>query len=1127
MAAHAHAAAATLLAGALPALPRSMPATPAPSFLRNAFDALAEGVMLFAVDRTPCYANAAAGRLLGRSVESLLQSSIADWQPLDATGQPIPDSERPLARVVVAGLPVRDLIIGVDVQPERQRWLRVNAEPLFEGGELTGVVVSFTDATETRRVTAALQSQETINQQLMGALGDGVFVAQDFRFVHANPALAAMLGYEHQAFIGQSFDRVLPIENYGSWTERYLLRIGSGPEPVRKYETQLLHVDGRTRVEIELVATRTTYGGRPAVLGVARDITDSKRARLRLTERHDELEALVQARTAEATRAVAAAQEAQSFTQRVTDNVPEHIAYISAEKRVLFANAAWLKWFGTTHEAAVGRPLSESFPAALLAPRAKEIARVLAGEFVETQVELTSADGRVRFFRITRWPDRREGVVRGYVAISTDITEMRRSERSLQVANAAIADAERFTRGIADHLPVRIAYWDREHRCRFANHAFSEWYGLPTEELLGRTHRELFAEDVLLERREHNLQRAFDGQTFDFLHESTSATGTAGSFRVHIIPDRHEGEIRGVLVMALDETQQQRDHAALQRLNRELVVARDTAEAAARAKSVFLANMSHEIRTPMNAIIGLTHLMRRDEHDQRTDERLGRVSDAASHLLAIVNDILDLSKIEAGKVELEATPFELDTLLSRCIDLVAEQATARQLQLVLRNDAPGLRAIGDPTRISQALVNLLGNAVKFTERGSVELCASATPAAGDGTAKMLRFEVRDSGIGIEAERLPLLFTAFEQADSSTTRRFGGTGLGLALTRHLARLMGGEAGAESRPGAGSTFWITVRVEAAAERAPVASPRADAGRIRLPPRQAEQAEQALRRRHAGARILVAEDNVVNQEVAISLLHAAGLEVDLVDDGLQAVERSAEAEYDLILMDMQMPRMDGLTASRAIRADTRRAAVPIVAMTANAFAEDRAAVLDAGMNDHIVKPVDPAHLYTTIGRWLDERVRVQAGRGAGAVLADAAALHAPAPPASVATFDIERLQAVAGLDTARGLGFFAGHEEPYVQALRTFAGLYLGGLPAGANSAEAIRRELHSVGSACSSVGATVLAAEARALLDTRGEPAGSAPELGPSAAGFSLRLAQLAATLEFALARNERHRDLAAQ
>jgi len=1088
-----------------------MPTPLEPAFLRNAFDALNEGVMLFAIDRTPRYANAAAARLLGRSVESLLQSSLGDWQPLDATGRPIPDSERPVARVVVAGLPVRDLVIGVEVQHHGQRWLRVNAEPLFDGGELSGVVVSFTDATEAHRVLAALQSQETINEQLMGALGDGVFVAQDFRFVHANAALAAMLGYEHPAFVGQSFDRVLPVENHGPLTERYLSRIGSGSEPVRKYETQLLHADGRTRVEIELVATRTTYGGRPAVLGVARDITDSKRARRRLAERHDELEALVQERTAEATQAVEAAQEAQSFTQRVTDNVPEHIAYVSAEKMLLFANAAWLEWFGTTREAAVGKPLFDTFTAAQLAPPVDNIARVLAGEIVESQHKLASFDGRVRYFRITRWPDRRDGVVRGYVAISTDISDMRRSEHSLQVANAAIADAERFTRGIADHLPVRISYWDHQHRCRFVNRAFSEQYGLPAENLLGKSQTELFANDSKLAERENNLRRALAGETFDFLHEGISAAGAVGRFRVHIIPDQHDDEIHGVLVMALDETQQQRDHAALQLLNEQLVVARDTAEAAARAKSVFLANMSHEIRTPMNAIIGLTHLMRRDDHDERTDQRLHRVADAASHLLGIVNDILDLSKIEAGKVEVEATPFDLDAVLSRCINLVAEQVAAKQLKLVLRNEVPGMRATGDPTRISQALVNLLGNAVKFTQRGGIELSATAFSEPRGG-ATMLRFEVRDSGIGIDAERLPLLFAAFEQADSSTTRRFGGTGLGLALTRHLARLMGGEAGAESRLDAGSMFWITVRVEGATDRAPTATQPAGTARLKFPPRQAEQAEQMLRRRHAGARILVAEDNVVNQEVAIALLHAAGLEVDLADDGAQAVERSAEAEYDLILMDVQMPRMDGLVASRAIRADKRHAAVPIVAMTANAFAEDRAAVLEAGMNDHIVKPVDPAHLYNTIGRWLDERLRVLAGHGPATGLADATALHAPA---ATGISPIARLQSIKDLDTARGLGFFAGHIEPYVQALRVFARLYGSGLPAGAASADSIRRELHSVGSACSGVGAITLAAEARALQDSSGARAADASALIALAATFSLRLSLLATAIEHAL------------
>jgi CheY-like chemotaxis protein len=370
--------------------------------------------------------------------------------------------------------------------------------------------------------------------------------------------------------------------------------------------------------------------------------------------------------------------------------------------------------------------------------------------------------------------------------------------------------------------------------------------------------------------------------------------------------------------------------------------------------------MSHEIRTPMNAIIGLAHLLWRDSRDPLQRERLGKVDAAAKHLLQVINDILDLSKIEAGKLELEDAEFSLAQLLSRSLEMVGPQARDKGLQLLVDTDHVPDRLRGDPMRLSQALLNLLANAVKFTAHGWVRLrCELLQEQAG---RLQIRFEVQDTGEGIAPEHQAGLFNAFAQADNSTTRRHGGTGLGLALTRRLAAKMGGEVGVNSTPGQGSRFWFTAWLGAAHDAAeaeaesspPDSAPAPDAN------------ERMLRQRHAGRRVLLAEDNSINQEVAVTLLQAAGLEVDCADDGAAAVAMALARPYDLILMDMQMPVMDGLAATRAIRASAGTQ-MPIVAMTANAFDDDRAACLAAGMNDHAAKPVDPEALYATLLRWL----------------------------------------------------------------------------------------------------------------------------------------------------------------
>lgn len=1006
-----------------------------------------------------------------------------------------------------------------------------------------------------------------------------------------NRGAEELFGYSAAEAIGQSVMTLIVPEELRDEENDVLRRIGGG-ERVDNMITMRRRKDG-SDVDVA-VTVSPILSAKGRVIGAAktaRDIGSQMTVERRIRELNRTLEHQVAERTAEI-RNYSALQSA------ILNSAAYAIIATDTAGLITLFNPSAEKMLGYRADEMIGKqsPAVLHDPAEVVA-RAAEFSETLGqsiepgfGVFVvksklglpnEHEWTYVARNGaRIPVLLAVTALRAEDGSIFGYLGMAADLSERHEAEQAMQEKN-------RFLDTLAANIPGLIAYWDRDWCCRFSNRNYMDWFGIAHEEMRG-IHLKTLLGESLFAQNEPFMQGAFEGRAQRFERTLKKQDGTIAHTWAHYIPDMDGDVVRGVIVLVTDVSELKRAQFALQKMNDELEARTTEAESANRAKSEFLANMSHEIRTPMNAILGMLQLLQQTGLDRRQGDYAGKAESAARTLLGILNDILDFSRVEAGKMELDPQPFSIDKLLRDIAVILSSSVGEKDLEILFDVD-PALPdwVIGDSLRLQQVLINLAGNAVKFTARGEVVMSVKLQPTPGDELA--IRFSVRDTGIGISPEQCTRIFEGFSQAEASTARRFGGSGLGLAISKRLVELMGGELQVESVVGQGSTFHFTIACQPAplgyqpdkprvivdtrnlhclvvddnasarqvltemllsfgwlVDAAESGSAAVDAISARRPIRDydlvlvdwrmpgmdgletcrqirkllpegsatlivlvtahsrqmlaecgddvpalfdallvkpvtasilydavadgragqgknvpMERRRNAAQQRLAGLHILLVEDNATNQIVARDLLSNDGAVVVVAENGQAGIDAilATRRPFDVVLMDVQMPEMDGYTATRIIRERMGLRTLPIIAMTANAMASDRAAALAAGMNDHVGKPFELSHLVATILR--------HTGR-AGMAGAPSEAAPAAGPSEAAHEFDVDtalqRLGGMVPVYVAALKGFLKEvpkNRTEYVQAVRD-------------RRCDDARRILHTLKGLAGTVGANRLAA-----------------------------------------------------
>ncbi|MFT5440530.1 MAG: PAS domain S-box-containing protein [Alphaproteobacteria bacterium] len=741
-----------------------------------------------------------------------------------------------------------------------------------------------------------------------------------------NDALVKLLGYETTGEMDQraSFQLVAPYDQEKA--VHYQKTAADFPVGASDtYECDFIRKDGSI-IPLHVVISKIIWDGEEAIQRTVIDLTARKQA--------------------EQERA-----KSEELLRAIMDNSPSPIYLKDVNSRVLLINKAYEKRYGIKMKDALGSQGHEWHQRKTIEKLIKHDRKVIAsGRPSELEFESTDLSGKRTVTHSIKFLVRdTDGNIVGIGGIASDITARRHSELLLEQKSALL-------QATLDHMAEGIVVYNSDLKLIAHNQIFVDIYGFPAEFIrLGVSYEEIaryLAEtghygagdvDELVRVR---VKSAREGNPGNF--QRAGKDGKTIAVWRNLLPDG------GFVCTLTDMSERKRADEALQLAKSEAELAAAEAREANAAKSEFLANMSHEIRTPMNGVLGMVDLLSQTQLTPVQQEGVETIKESGKALLNLLNDILDLSKIEAGRMELEELDFSIGALLQSANALWMHQAQDKGLRFSIHNHVDDSDYIkSDQGRVRQVLYNLIGNAIKFTANGHVEVHLSENPR--DDKRVGLRFEVRDCGIGLSAAQIEKLFRPFIQADGSTTRKYGGTGLGLTISKNFVELLGGEIGVESIPGEGSTFWFTMIAE-----------RGDPRKVRRELSSQTQRSSGDTRDDQILRILLAEDNAINQKVAKYLLAPLNCQLDIVSNGLEALASVTRSPYDLILMDVQMPEMDGIAATEKIRSLPGPAGeIPIIAMTANAMQGDREKYLEAGMNDYVVKPTDQRDLLNAIAR------------------------------------------------------------------------------------------------------------------------------------------------------------------
>ena len=871
-----------------------------------------------------------AGSASGRAVTTRAPVLIDDYQR--EIGATTPAGRLGAGSGMAVPLQQEGRLIGT-ISLSRMTSRPFTADDAFALELLAGIAASVMVGEEDRqRADAAVRATEERFQQIAETAPDLIWVLDDQARIRYVNQQIARLGYTADEVVGQSPEMLTPPDHHAIALERHHRAMATGEADRRpqRYELDLLARDG-TRVPYELSASSLRDAdGRPmGRVGIFRELTERRRAEAAL-------------RTSE-----------ERFRQ-IAEAASDVIWVVNDRGRITYANPQVAR-LGYTPEELHGLPSGE-----LNTPESRKIVAAvfrsgMAGEQDRARYEadFVAKDGTVMPFEVASASLRDEaGRPIGRVVVLRDITERRRAEEALR------ASEERFRR-IAEAADDIIWVLDADARITYANPKV-ERLGYTQEELVGRRSRELMpapSRDVAAEIFQRSMAGEVDRARYEV--ELTARDGTVAPFEIT------SGSVRDDTGRPVGRVVVLRDVSDRRMLEAELRRARDLAMEMSEAKSAFLANMSHEIRTPLNGVIGMTGLLLDTALDAEQRDYAEVVRGSAEALLSVINDILDFSKIEADKLDLDATAFDPGEWLESAVELVAAAASQRGLELAVsvEPDVPPA-VVGDPTRLRQVLLNLLGNAVKFTEQGEV-VASLALDGLAAGRAR-LHFRVRDTGIGIPRERLARIFDAFTQADSSTARRFGGTGLGLAISQRLVELMGGRMWVESEIGQGSTFHFTLVVDVAEAAERPAPPGAD--------------------RAAGRSLLVVDDNATNRQILVRQTEAWGMRPRATGHPAEALEWIAAGEpFELAILDQVMPDMDGLVLTAEIRRHRGPAELPIVLSTSLGHRPDAEEVERLGIAAALVKPIRSSQLFETVVRVLSGERLAPAPRAGSAAQPD----------------------------------------------------------------------------------------------------------------------------------------------